>query len=331
MANEATSGPLSVIEDAETGNRFVAYTNKDGVALELRFDGEEPWFTQKDLAVLYGVDVRTTNEHIQNFLDDEELDESTIRNFRIVRQEGNRQVERSIQHYGLDVAFYVGYRVNSAEGKLFRRWATNMLVELATIGFVVDQRRLKGGENANRIRELREIIQDIRSEEANLYGELRNICAMCQDYDQTSKAANKFYQHMQAKLIHAVVSQTPAQLISSRANADHANMGLQTWSGDRITQSDVTVGKNYLAQRELKELNRLTSILLDIFEDQLEIGRLTLMTECTALLDEQLKGLGRPVLLKPGPPSSTAAKKPGQSSIQNLQQTTSRGFKVSNR
>jgi hypothetical protein len=108
---------------------------------------------------MFGIDVRTVNEHIQHFMADGELDASTFRDFRIVRMEGTRKVERSIEHYGLDVAFYVGYRVNSVEGKLFRRWATAMLVQLATKGFVVNQRMLKGGENAERIRELRRIIQ----------------------------------------------------------------------------------------------------------------------------------------------------------------------------
>ena len=167
----AANTPLSVIEDTETGNRFVVYTKRDGLELECRFDGQAPWFAQKDLASMFGVDVRTVSEHIQRFVADGEVDASTIRDFLIVRTEGALTVERSIEHYGLDVAFYVGYRVNSVEGKLFRRWATAMLVQLATKGFVVNQRMLKGGQNAERIRELRQIIQDIRSEEANLYAE----------------------------------------------------------------------------------------------------------------------------------------------------------------
>ena len=154
--------PLSVIEDATTGNRFVTYTTSKGVTHELQFDGEEPWFTQKDLAEMFGVDVRTVNEHIQSFRQAGELDDSTIRDFRIVRQEGNRTVERPIEHYGLDVAFYVGYRVNSTEGKLFRRWATQMLVQLATKGFVVNKRQLRG--DTDRLAELRKIITDLRTD-----------------------------------------------------------------------------------------------------------------------------------------------------------------------
>jgi hypothetical protein len=299
--------PLNVVEDVETGNRFVVYTNKEGVSLELRFDGEAPWFTQADLAAIFGIDVSVANRHIQSFMSDGELDDSTIADFAIVRTEGSRQVQRQITHYGLDIGFYVGYRVNSTEGKLFRRWATAMLVQLATKGFVVDQRRLKQGGQSDRVRELREIIRDLRSEEANLYGELRAICALCQDYLPDSEAARTFFQHMQAKLFYAVVSQTPAQVIRGRADANEASMGLKSWSGDRILQSDVTIGKNYLAEAEVAELNRLTSILLDIFEDQLALGRLTLMSECLELLDKQLSSLGRAVLAKPPPPSKDQA------------------------
>jgi hypothetical protein len=309
MAKAPASEPLQVIEDAETGNRFVVYTNKDGVSLELSFDGETPWFTQADLAKMFGVSPSTLVEHLQRFAEYGEIDDATIRDFRIVRTEGSRRVERMITHYGLDVGFYVGYRVNSAEGKLFRRWATEMLVQLATKGFVVDQRRLRSGGNADRVRELREIIRDLRSEEANLYAELRDICGMCQDYKPDSEASRKFYQHMQAKLFYAVTSHTPAQLIAARADADQPNMGLQTWAGDRLLQADVTIGKNYLAEGEAKELNRLTAIVLDIFEDQLDLGRLTLMSECTDLLDRQLAQLGRAVLRKPPPPRKEQADK----------------------
>jgi hypothetical protein len=309
MPAESPAQALRIIEDIETGNRFVLYTNKEGTSLEVRFDGEAPWFTQADLAAIYGVTIPTVIGHIQRFRDDGELDDSTTRDFLVVRQEGSRHINRPISHYGLDVAFYVGYRVNSGEGKLFRRWATTMLVQLATKGFVIDQRRLKGDENAERIRELREIIRDIRSQEANLYAELRNICAMCQDYDAHSDDAQRFYQHTQAKLFHATVSHTPARLIVARADANQPNMGLQSWSGDRILQADATTGKNYLAEGELKELNRLTSILLDVFEDQLKLGRLTKMDECSVLLDDQLRGLGRSVLERPGPPRSDVANK----------------------
>ena len=360
MAADADGGPLDVIEDLATGNHFVLYTTKAGVELECRFDGDAPWFTQRDMAGMFGVDVRTVSEHIQRFRDDGEIDASTIRDFRTVRAEGSRTVERQIEHYGLDVAFYVGYRVNSTAGKLFRRWATAMLVQLATKGFVVNKRMLKGAGNTDRLRELRDIIKDIRSEEANLYAEVRAICAMCSDYDATSDAATRFYQQMQAKLFYAVVSNTPAGHIATQADASKENMGLHTWTGERPIQSDSSrrtkvlthiryrgagmsfgcarpphqprardpvenkrrnhisqnfgstvsgVAKNDLAEPEVKELNTVTSILLDVFQDQVDVGRLTTMAECTALLDNQLKLLGRAILKTPIPPPHSEAAK----------------------
>ena len=309
MAADAERGPLDVIEDVATGNHFVVYTTRAGVELECHFDGEAPWFTQRDMAGMFGVTVPTINEHIQRFRGDGELDASTIRDFLTVRIEGSRRVERPVEHYGLDVAFYVGYRVNSTEGKLFRRWATAMLVQLATKGFVVNKRMLKGAENADRLGELREIIKDIRSEEANLYAEVRAICAMCSDYNPKSDAATKFYLQMQAKLFYAVVSITPAGHVVANADASKENMGLQTWKGDRPIQSDSLIAKNYLAEAEVRELNSVTSILLDVFQDQVDVGRLTTMAECTTLLDNQLTLLGRVILKRPIPPPHSEAAK----------------------
>jgi hypothetical protein len=210
--------------------------------------------------------------------------------------------------YSLDMVISVGYRAQSKQATLFRRWATDKLVQFATKGFVVDVPRLKRPENRDRIRELKEFIRDIRSDEANLYRELRSICAMCQDYDPHGEESREFYKKTQAKLIYAVCSNTPAEVLKHRADANEPNMGLTTWENDNIRKADVTVSKNYLGQREINELNRLTSILLDILEDQMDVGRLKLMAEAAALLDEQLKSLGRVVLNKGGRVSMTDAR-----------------------
>lgn len=278
--------PLRVIEDEATGNRFVVYTNRVGVALELRLDEEQPWFTQADMAAMYGVTVPTIISHIQRFTADGELDDSTTRDFLVVRQEGGREVERPIAHYGLDVAFYVGYRVNSSEGKLFRRWATTMLVQLATKGFVVDVRRLKN--EPDRFRELRELIRDIRADEANLYAELRRILSMCSDYDPSSKTCIAFFANFQNTLLYAITGHTAPEIIVGRANANSDDMGLQTWKGDHILQSDVCTAKNYLGDIELKDLNRLVGMVLDFFEDQVERGWLVTMNDADNKLAEIL-------------------------------------------
>ena len=216
---------------------------------------------------------------------------------------------RPVALYSLDMVISVGYRASSAQATMFRRWATGVLVQFARKGFVVDAPRLKQPENVDRVAELREIIREIRSDEANVYRELRTICAMCQDYDGSTEAAREFYQHTQAKLVYAVTSHTPAEIVAERADHKAENMGLQTWHQDNIRKTDVAVSKNYLAEPEIKELNRLTTILLDIFEDQLEIGRLIVMQDAQDLLDRQLRQLSRVVLLTGGSVKASAAKR----------------------
>lgn len=301
--------PVRLIEREGAGDRFLLYTDSKGVRVELRHVGDALWMTQAQMAELFGIDVRTVNEHLQNIYREGELEEeATIRNFRIVRSEGSREVSRDILHYGLDAVISVGYRVSSTQGTLFRKWATGVLVRFATSGFVVDVERLKAPEQRDRIAELREIIRDIRASEANLYAELRQVCALCQDYDPKSAAARTFYQHTQAKLFHAVTNHTPAEIINARADAAQDNMGLHTWPRTEITKADALVAKNYLAESEIRELNRLTTIMLDIFEDQLDVGRLTTMAQAQMLLEQHLAGLGRRVLGDGGSVSSEQAK-----------------------
>jgi hypothetical protein len=301
--------PVHLVEREETGDRFLIYTDDRGLRVDLRYEGDALWMTQAQMSQLFGIDVRTVNEHLQNVYREGELDEgATIRNFRIVRSEGARAVSREILHYNLDAVISVGYRVSSAQGTLFRKWATGVLVQFAARGFVVDVERLKEPGHQDRITELRDIIRDIRSSEANVYSELRRICAMCQDYDPSSDASRRFYQQMQAKLFYAVTNRTPADIVGSRSDADQPNMGLQTWSKAEVTKADAMVAKNYLAQPEIKELNRLTTIMLDIFDDQLDIGKLTTMAEAEELLERQLINLRRIVLRHGGNISSDAAK-----------------------
>jgi hypothetical protein len=307
MPKEKDLEPLRLVQDEATGANFLLYSTDTGVKAELRFEDEQPWFTQAQLAEIFGVDVRTANHHVQQFVSAGELDEATIRKFRIVRSEGERQVEREIDHYGLDVAFYVGYRVNSTQGILFRRWATQILTQYAVKGFVIDVKRLRDSDNYDRIQELREAIAEIRASDVNVYGELRRICSFAQDYDPKSKEWQRFYQNMRAKLCFAVVSKTPSMLIAERADATTPNMGLQSWDGDQITQKDATTAKCYLAPPEYRELNRLTVILLDVFADQADLGKLTTMKMAEDLFDKQLKLLERPVLRHGGTISHEAA------------------------
>ena len=302
--------PVVLQEDETTGDRFLVYSTGKGIRLDIRYEGEVLWMTQAQIAQLFGVDRTVITKHIANVYAEGELDaEATSAKIAQVRQEGARQVERHIEHYALDMVISVGYRVSSAQATLFRRWATEKLVQFATKGFVIDSTRLKQPENADRLAELREIIRDIRSDEANVYRELRSICAMCQDYDGESDAWRDFYLKTQAKIVYAVTSHTPAEILQSRADANQSNMGLTTWPHDNIRKSDIVVSKNYFGASEVKELNRLTTILLDIFEDQADLGRLVMMDDARRILDQQLQSLGRALLTHGGSVSAMDAKR----------------------
>lgn len=300
---ENTNEPVHLVEDIETGDRFLVFANKDGLQLDIRYENDTLWMTQAQIVELFGRDQSVISRHINNVLEEGELSE-----------EGNMQKmhmtssNRPVTIYSLDMVISVGYRVSSSKATLFRRWATSILVQFARKGFVVDSARLKDPKNTDRLAELREIIRDIRSDEANVYRELQRICAMCQDYDGRSETAREFYQRTQAKLIFAVTSCTPSELVFERADSSKENMGLRTWPNDNIRKQDVTVSKNYLGEQEIRELNRLTTILLDIFEDQLDLGRLVSMQDAQNLLDVQLKQLGRIVLKTGGSTRAQTAK-----------------------
>ncbi len=290
--------------ERDNGDRVLVHETGAGVRIELRYDGDALWLTQAQMADLFGRDVSVISRHIANILEEGELPE-----------EGSLQKMQTTAGgrpgvlYSLDMIISVGYRVSSAQATLFRKWATAILVRFATHGFVVDTERLKAPGQQDRIRELRDLIRDIRASEANLYAELRRICSMCQDYDPKSDAARTFYIKTQAKLFYAVVNHTPSEIVARRADATAPDMGLRTWPKDEIRQQDTLVAKNYLSPAEISELNRLTTILLDIFEDQLDIGRLTTMVEAGELLNNQLKGLGRVVLTHGGKMSHPEAER----------------------
>jgi hypothetical protein len=245
-------------EDAETGDRFLIYGTDRGINVELRYAGETLWLGEAQIAELFGVTRQNVNLHLSNIYEEGELDRAaTCKEILQVRREGTRDVRRTVLLHNLDAIISVGYRVSSKQGTLFRRWATDKLVQFATKGFVIDAERLKNPEEQDRVRELREVIRDIRSDEANVYREVRHICAMCQDYDEKSAAWREFYARMQAKLMWAVTSHTPSMILAQRADAAGENMGLRTWAKDAIRQQDALIAKNYLAEPEIRELNRV--------------------------------------------------------------------------
>jgi hypothetical protein len=306
-------GPIHLVEDEKTGDRFLVYGTDKGAQLDIRFEGETLWMTQAQIADLFGRDRSVVTKHIQNIFEEGELDEeNNVQKMHTIR--------RPATIYSLDVIISVGYRVSSTQATMFRKWATSILVQYAKKGFVVDTIRLKDRENRDRIKELRDTIRDLRSEEAQLYQELQDICTLCQDYDPTSNDAHEFFRFTQAKFIYAVTSHTPSELIYDRADASGENMGLQTWPNVNIRKKDVVVSKNYLSQTELNELNRLTNILLDIFDDQAELGRLTTISQAKEMLEDRLRDLGRTVLKGGGNVKTKTAKDRAESEYAKYKQ-----------
>lgn len=294
--------PISLTEDEATGDRFLIFGTDSGLQLDIRFEGDTLWMTQAQIAQLFGRDRSVITKHIQNIFDEGELDEqSNVQKMHFARS------TKPVAIYSLDLIISVGYRVSSAQATQFRRWATGILVQYAKNGFAIDSVRLKSPDNRDRLKELREAIREIRAEEANVYRELKQICLMCADYEKSSPKWANFYKQTQARLVYAVTSHTPSEVIRDRADATQPNMGLTSWPNDNIRKADVTVSKNYLAEGEIKELNRLTNIILDVFEDQADLGRLATMRDVEQKLEEQLSNLGRSVLQGGGSVSKSHA------------------------
>jgi hypothetical protein len=293
---ESSEKPLEVVQYEGAADHFLIFGGEDGPKVQVRFDEGDLWFTYDQIARIFGVDESVAIRHVQKFLDDGELDESTTAEFAVVREEGGRNVTRSIRHFGLDVAFYAGYRVNSKQGARFRRWATDVLVRVAKHGFIVDVQRLKEPESYDRVKELREIVRDIRASEAHVYREVRELCALVRDYMSGSREWQAFYARMQNKLFWAVLQATATQVRLERAHAEQPNMGLTAWSGKRIIQKDALTAKNYLAHGEAEEMNRLSVMLLDFFEDQLKIGVIVTMADLEAALDRFIRNANRVLL-----------------------------------
>ena len=286
---------------------FLLYETEDGrTRVECRFINDSLWLTQAMMADLFQVTVPTVNEHLKTLYDEGEIQpEATIRKFRIVRLEGARQVSRQIDHHSLDAILAVGYRVRSARGTQFRRWATERLREYLVKGFTLDDERLKnppvaGSAVPDRFGELLERIRDIRASERRMYLRVREIFAMAADYAPTLPEATRFFRIIQNKLHFAVCSKTAAELIHERADSRLPNMGLTTWKSSDVQKADVTVAKNYLQEPEIGELNRIVSMWLDFAEDQARRRRQVFLRDWTEKLDAFLTFYERNVLTGAG-------------------------------
>ena len=286
---------------------FLLYETEDGRSrVECRFVEDSLWLTQALMAELFQIKVPTINEHLKTLYAEGEIQpEATIRKFLIVRQEGNRRVNRNIDHYNLDAILAVGYRVRSTRGTQFRRWATERLSEYLVKGFTLDDMRLKnppvaGSGVSDRFDELLDRIRDIRSSERRMYLRVREIFAMAADYSPSLPETTKFFRFIQNKLHFSVTGKTAAELITERADSSRPNMGLTTWKSGSVQKADVTIAKNYLQEAEIGELNRIVSMWLDFAEDQARRRKEIFLKDWSEKLDAFLNFNERNVLTGAG-------------------------------
>jgi hypothetical protein len=298
---------------APTGE-IILYPTEDGRSrVECRFTGETVWLTQALMAELFQVSVPTVNEHLKNVYEEGELrPEATIRKFRIVRREGDRDVARIIEHYSLEAILAVGYRVRSPRGIQFRRWATERLQEYLVKGFTLDDQRLKnppspGFGAPDYFDELLERIRDIRASERRMYLRVKELFALAADYQSTASETVKFFQIIQNKLHFAATGRTAAELIAARADSQKPNMGLAAWKGGVVRKADVTVAKNYLSVDEIADLNRIVVMWLDYAEDQAKRRKQVFLRDWETKLDQFLAFNERQVLANAGTVSKEEA------------------------
>lgn len=283
-------------------------------SIEVRYEDETIWLTQKMMATLFNVTTKTISEHLANIYSSGELDkESTIRNFRIVQTEGSRQVERSIDHYNLDAVISVGYRVNSIRATQFRRWATQVLKQYAITGYVLDRKRMENGAflGEDYFERLLEEIREIRLSERRFYQKITDIYATSIDYDKDSPLTKKFFASVQNKMHFAVTGLTAAELIKERISANKPNMGLTNWEKSpygKILKTDVSIAKNVLTKDEIASLGRIVSAFLDLAEDFANRKIPLTMEDWSKRVDQYLLLTGRDILQNAGSISAKDAR-----------------------
>ena len=252
---------------------YVASTGEQQDSIEMRYEDENIWLTQKMMATLYDVTAPTINEHIKKVFADSELQpEATIRKFRIVQSEGARQVNREVNHYSLQMIIAVGFKVNSERAVQFRKWVNQIAKEYTIKGWVMDDERLKRGTylTDKYFEEQLERVREIRASERLFYQKITDLYATAVDYDKTAASTRRFYATVQNKMHYAVHGHTAAELIMERADSTREHMGLTTWQDapdGKIKKSDVNVAKNYLTEFELGQLNRMVTAYLDFAEN----------------------------------------------------------------
>ena len=312
--NDKKKKELAIRSSAAEYLTFVASTGESDASFEMRYEDENIWLTQKMMAALYDVDVRTVNEHIKKIYADGELTEqATIRKFRIVQTEGVRQVNREVTHYNLQAIIAVGFKVNNQRAVQFRKWAGQIVKDHTIQGWTMDVERLKKGHmftDEYFERQLQQI-REIRLSERKFYQKVTDLYATAFDYDKNAKTTRLFFQTVQNKMHYAVHRHTAAELIVERADANKEHMGLTTWENapdGKILKADVTIAKNYLSKDEMNYLERIVSLYLDYAELQAERKIPMSMEDWAKRLDGFLEFNGNELLTGPGKISAEQAK-----------------------
>ena len=292
-------------------SQVILYQSEDGrTKLDVRLEGQTVWLSQKQLTELFGKAKGTISEHIKHIFEDGELEsEATVRLFRTVQIEGEREVTREVECYNLDMVLALGFRVRSPMAMRFRQWAADKLKEYIVKGFVLDDERLKNPQEGNDyFEELSRRIQDIRTSERRFYQKITDIYATSIDYDKDAALTQAFFSTVQNKVHYAIHGQTAAEVITSRADRTQPNMGLTNWEGARIRKADVSIAKNYLSEPELRALGNLVEQYLIFAQSQAERRIPMTMQDWITKLEGFLRLNDREVLTNAGKVSAELAK-----------------------
>ena len=314
---------VSIRSSAAEYLTYVVTVGDQQDSIEMRYEDENIWLTQKMMAALYDVNVRTINEHIKKIYDDLELESiSTIRKFRIVQTEGSRQVSREVAHYNLQMIIAVGFKVNNERAIQFRKWANGIVKNYTIKGWVIDDERLKNGGSVltkEYFDRLLEQIREIRLSERRFYQKITDIYATSLDYDRTAQTTKQFFAKVQNKMHYAVHGHTAAELIYERADAEKPHMGLTTWAAapnGKIVKGDVSVAKNYLTEKEMRSLERIVSAYLDLAEDRAERHIPMTMEDWARRLDLFLMADEREILQDAGKITAEIAKEKAETEFE---------------
>ena len=309
---------------------YVASVGDQQDSIEMRYEDENIWLTQKMMATLYDVDVRTINYHVKKIFSDSELQEdSVIRKFRITATDGKSY---STNHYSLEMIIAVGFKVNSEQAVQFRKWVNQIAKDYTIKGWVMDDERLKNGGSVlttEYFDRLLEQIREIRLSERRFYQKITDIYATALDYDRTAKTTKQFFAKVQNKMHFAVHGHTAAELIYERADADKPHMGLTTWAAapeGKIVKSDVSVAKNYLSEQEMRSLERIVSAYLDLAEDRAERHIPMTMEDWAKRLDLFLMADDREILQDAGKITAEIAKAKAETEFEKYRVIQDRVF-----